>query len=215
MKQTKLLYATIIFFLIVHTAYFWKGKLSIVAFPVLALLLLYFLILVYYTVWDLVCLLKSKVKERHKIVQVFACIFMLTLTVLFPQGIFNFEKLEGKNLLVAIREGSANCTTSLYLRENRKFLFRSICFGIEETSGAYNVSNDTIYFTKSTTSNWGREFYAFGVIKQNINKNLPWSGQIDLFRNLTDSNNLFLPLVSNNLNNLPDNPRTNHLDLIK
>jgi hypothetical protein len=86
-------------------------------------------------------------KDRDKqrlLVAIF--IFCLNcIVVVKPQGLINWEKWEGENILVAEMEGTANCHTIIKLRPKNVFKYTSICFGMDFYMGTYKLSNDTLY----------------------------------------------------------------------
>ena len=61
-------------------------------------------------------------------------------------GMINWEKYEGQNILVAEREGTANCRTIIKLKENNKLKYISRCFGVDFHLGTYELRKDTLYF---------------------------------------------------------------------
>ena len=65
---------------------------------------------------------------------------------IFPGGIIDFEKFESETILIAQREGVANCTNRLKFKVDGSFLERAVCFGIEEIRGNYKLKGDTIFF---------------------------------------------------------------------
>jgi hypothetical protein len=89
----------------------------------------------------------------------------LTLTFLIPFGLINFDKLEGNNVLVAEKEGAANCMTTLKLKDDFTFRERSVCFGVTEIKGNFHIENDTIYFDNVSLGRHENEFYKFAVIE--------------------------------------------------
>ncbi len=82
-----------------------------------------------------------------------------------PNGFINFEKFEGSDILIAQREGAANCTTTFKLKENNKFTEQSVCFGTTEIKGDYKIQNDTIFFENVELGRGEDEFYKFAVIR--------------------------------------------------
>jgi hypothetical protein len=80
-------------------------------------------------------------------------------------GLVDFDKLEGDELLVAEREGSANCMTVLKLKDDLSFRERNVCFGVTETTGTFHIQNDTIFFSNVNLGRHEGEFYKFAVIK--------------------------------------------------
>ena len=117
---------------------------------------------------------------------------VIGLTIYKPFGLINFDKIEGKDLLVAQREGAANCMTTLKLKENRNFVERSVCFGVDKTNGTYDLKNDTIWFSNISR---GNEFYKFGVIVELENER----EEIVLYHHVNDTMPLNLFVNKNEL----------------
>lgn len=90
----------------------------------------------------------------------------LGLIFLKPNGLVNFNKLEGEDLLIAEREGAANCMTVFKLKANNKFREKSVCFGVTETKGNYEIRNDTIFFSDITLLRNDEEYFKFALLKK-------------------------------------------------
>ncbi|PZU84957.1 MAG: hypothetical protein DI529_10605 [Chryseobacterium sp.] len=113
-------------------------------------------------------------------------ILCLTLIIIKPTGIINFDKLEGENLFFAQAEGAANCTSTLKIKkDNNKFSYESICFGIEKTKGTYKIIDRIIYFDDYDKRK-------FNFIYGKIDKN---KGFIALYRSKNDSNPFQIPII--------------------
>lgn len=121
---------------------------------------------------------------------------VLIVTFLYPGGLVDFEKYEGKDLLVARAEGSANCMTTLKLKEGNKFVERSVCFGIREVKGHYKIKRDTIFFDRIDYPESG-DYYAFAVIKQSDSTELNALGNLVRFKDYKDSVGKKLPIIKN------------------
>ncbi|WP_146201758.1 hypothetical protein [Sediminitomix flava] len=90
----------------------------------------------------------------------------LGLIFLKPRGIINFDRFEGEDLFIAQREGALNCMTTFKLKPNNKFKERSVCFGISEVRGNYEIKNDTIFFSNVSVTRGSEEYYKFGILKK-------------------------------------------------
>ena len=90
--------------------------------------------------------------------------FVLTTSFIFPHGLINYGIFESESLLIAQREGAANCMTTLKLKVNNTFVETNVCFGVTETTGKYRLSGDTIYFENVSLGRNKKEFYEFAVI---------------------------------------------------
>ncbi|WP_299531208.1 hypothetical protein [Ulvibacterium sp.] len=198
MKRKKLLLATIIFFLLINTTYFWIGETGILAMFIFILLFVSFLILAVVLIGQVYFLIKEEFKDGNRIWTVGILFFVLGSAAFFPTGIMDFEKLESESLLVAEREGTANCTTTLKLKKNKKFIEENICFGISETKGTYRIVNDTIYFENVSLGPHESEFYEFATITKEKDFG-NYSGEILRFRNSSDTTGVALWILKNEL----------------
>ena len=133
---------------------------------------------------------------------------VLSLTFFKPFGLIDFDKLEGSDVLVAKREGAANCMTTLKLKHNFTFSERNVCFGVTETKGTFRVANDTIYFENVQLGRHEDYFYKFAVIKPKKSDNSKILGDLVRYRDLTDTVGHELWITKNELKNLKDESRT-------
>lgn len=67
-------------------------------------------------------------------------------------------------LLEAYREGAANSTTSLSLKEDSSFTERQNCFGTKVVNGRYKLQNDTVFFSDIELGRGVTEYYDFAII---------------------------------------------------
>ena len=116
---------------------------------------------------------------------VMACVF----------GVIKLDKIYGKDVLIAGREGAANCTEIFKLKDSQLFFFESFCFGRSWSKGRYVVAGDTIFLkgTKDASNE-----YLFAVI-ENESKTLPGRGLLWLYRNKEDKEPTFLIISKNEL----------------
>ena len=208
MKRKVLIITTIVFFLAINTTCFWEGKLGLLAMPALLILILVYIGQAIVFLKELIFAIKERFVDRYRILTLGLLTAVLCLTFLFPFGIINFEKLSGNDLLVAQREGSANCMTTLKLKDNNTFTEKSICFGVREIRGNYKIVHDTIYFENVDLGRHHDSFYQFAVIRpSNINQD---QKHFDLvrFRNLNDTTGYELSIIKNDLNKSTDKSRT-------
>lgn len=185
-----LLVSGLIFFLIINTTYYWEGKLGVLNLLAILFLLLYFLILLIFFVVQLSVLITEKFKNKNRLLLLTVLFLILGLTLYKPRGLIDFETFEGKTILTAQREGVANCTKTIKLKENRKFTMTDICFGIDRYFGKYYIKNDTIYFDKEIDFE-----YKFGIINTDKNFN-----ELKLYRNKKDTIPFKIPIIKNDLN---------------
>lgn len=192
MKNKGLLITAIIFFLIVNTLYFWKGKLGIWAFPTFAVLALVFIVLTVLLFRQIYLLIKERFTNKSRLFSAGILFSVLALVLYKPMGIIDFDSLEGEDVLVAQREGAANCMTTFKLKDNLTFKERSVCFGLEEQTGTYHLSNDTIYFSYSTQDKDVKK-YEFAIVEE-FGNNTPKSFYLKLFGTKNDSIDMSLSI---------------------
>lgn len=101
-------------------------------------------------------------------------ILISVLTYIKPLGLINFKKLEGENILYAVVEGVANCTTSIILKEGNRFKKTIICFGIDHYWGNYEIVDDTIkfHYDRISEENKEGEFAIMQILKDTTDKRL-------------------------------------------
>lgn len=112
--------------------------------------------------------------------------FCLLLIIIKPNGFIDFDQLEGKDRIVAYAEGAANCTSRLKLKENKKYTFESICFGIEKSKGEYKIIKDTVYFT-NTRNSFSPDFALIDKL----------NNQITIYESKNDKNPMRLSIIDN------------------
>lgn len=136
------------------------------AFPIFIFLAIVFLVLA------IICLIqigkgfKEKFSNRNRNWTIGIMAISLGLIFFKPSGIINFDRLEGEDLFIAQREGAANCMTTFKLKPNNKFKERSVCFGVSEARGNYEIKNDTIFFSDVNVPRGNEEYYEFGILKK-------------------------------------------------
>lgn len=198
-KYKGLLIATFIFFLLVNTVYFWEAKLGGYAFFSFFGMILFFIVLAVLLARQILFAAKEKFNDRKRLFTIAIVSFVLLLAIIFPAGLINFDQLEGYDVLVAGREGSANCTTTLKLKENNTFIEKRICFGITEVHGNYQIKNDTIYFEAVKADRDGNEFYSFAVIEPSLF--FPNQNRFDIvrYKSINDTTGDILLIAKNEL----------------
>ena len=202
MKNKGILITTILFFLIVNTTYYWEGKLGLFAFPAFLILAVAYFIFAIALIRQIYFAFKEKFKNNFRSLTIGVLTLVLALTFIKPFGLVDFDKLEGDNVLVAEREGAANCMTTIKLKDDFTFSERSVCFGVTETKGNYHLQNDTIYFDNVSVGRHENEFYKFAVIEPSkFNKD---GKHFDLkrYKSLTDTVGHELWITKNELNKL-------------
>ncbi|WP_217604880.1 hypothetical protein [Chitinophaga sp. GbtcB8] len=215
MKNKGLIITTIAFFLIVNTAYFWEGKLGLFAILAFLILVLVYFGLAIAFVRKLYFAVKEKSVDRIGIITLGLMTTVLCLTFIFPFGIIDFDKLSGEDLLIAQREGVANCMTTFKLKDNHTFREKRVCFGVTEIKGNYKIVHDTIYFENVEFGGHEDTFYKFAVIRPSkFNED---NKQFDLvrFKDFKDTTGHVLWIVKNDLNKPADKSRTAGIRFVK
>jgi hypothetical protein len=204
LKNKGLFITTIFFFLTVNTTYYWEGKLGLLAFPAFLVLVVIYFGLAIALVRQIYLAVKEKLVDKFRLLLIGLLTIVLALTIIKPSGLVNFDKLEGDNLLIAEREGVANCTTTLKLKNNFTFRERNVCFGVTEIKGNYYLQNDTIYFENVRVGRHENEFYKFAVIEPSkFNKDGKYF-DLTRYKSLTDTVGHKLWITKNDLNKLKD-----------
>ena len=162
------------------------------------MLILYFLFLSGLLAGQIYRSIREKFKDKQRLVLIGVLTSVLALAFFYPNGLINFNELESDSVLVAQREGAANCMTTLKLKESGKFIERSVCFGVTETTGEYRVVGDTIYFENVDLGRDGSGFYEFAVI-ENENKKEKHLGDLVRFKNHSDTTGAPLWITKNEL----------------
>ncbi|TKG95109.1 hypothetical protein EYV94_10365 [Puteibacter caeruleilacunae] len=200
MKQKRLIILAILFSLTINTTYFWEGQLGFFAIVALGLLAIVFCILAIALIVQLVIGVRERFKQRIRIYNIVIISVVLALAIKKPNGVINFGRLSGKDLLIAQREGAANCMTTFKLKENNKFIERHICFGVMDISGKYKMINDTIYFTNVSSHRHAKNYYKFAVIKPSRFNSSKKDYDLVMYHNASDSIGTELWIIKNELN---------------
>jgi hypothetical protein len=201
MKYKWLIISTTAFFLIVNTTYFWDGKLGVLAFPVFAVLFIFYVILVVILLRQFIVSLKEKFSDRQRVIVSVSLLSVLLLVYFKPSGIIDFDKLSGKDLLIAEREGSANCMTILKLKDNNTFVEKNVCFGVTEVKGSYEIKGDTIFFKNVSLSRDAGSFYQYAVVRPASYQNENIIGALIRYKDKADLEGHELLIVKNELKN--------------
>lgn len=125
--------------------------------------------------------------------------FVLATSYLFPNGLITFATFESDNLLIAQREGAANCMTTLKLKTNNTFTETNVCFGVTQTTGNYSFKNDTIFFEKVSLGRHEDDFFKFAVIKKRETSNGKYLGDIIRYKDHSDTTGFALWITKNEL----------------
>jgi hypothetical protein len=198
-RHKGLIISTVIFFLIVNTNYFWQAKIGILAIPTFLLLVGVYIVLAGLLIGQLFFSIREKFANKQRVIVLALLATVLTLTILKPTGLINFDKLEGKDLFIAQREGAANCMITFKLKENNKFLERSVCFSMTEIRGDYELKGDTIIFSNVELGRGESKYYEFAVIKQTDNKYNDRLGDLIRYKDQNDTTGQEIWIIKNDL----------------
>lgn len=202
MKNKGLFITTIIFFLLVNTTYYWEGKLGLFAIPAFVLLVAVYFGLGIALLRQIYFSVKEKFKQKYRLILIGLLTTVLLLTYFKPLGIIDFDRFEGTDVLIAEREGAANCLTTLKLKDDYTFRERIGCFGVSEIKGTFKVVNDTIYFDNIQLGRHEESFYKFAIIKPTKFDNSKILGDLIRYKDLTDTVGHFLWITKNDLSKL-------------
>ncbi|MBN2612378.1 MAG: hypothetical protein JXB00_12540 [Bacteroidales bacterium] len=187
MKKKGLIIISIIFFLLVNTSYYWEGKLGLFTYPFFLLLVIIYLVLGIALIRQFYLSIKEKFGNKNRLLTIGFLLSVLIIIFFKPHGLINFDKLEGDDLLVAEREGAANCMITLKLKDDYTFKERRVCFGVTENTGEYHIQNDTIYFDNVNIGRHTDDYYDFGVVKPSkLNKDGKHFNMVR-YKSLTDT----------------------------
>jgi len=96
--------------------------------------------------YQIIKLAFEKPKHYQRLIFIGVIIILNFLSLAEPIGLIDWEKYESQNILVADREGTANCRTILKLKADNKLKYISRCFGVDFHLGTYRFKNDTLHF---------------------------------------------------------------------
>lgn len=201
MKYKGFIIATTIFFLIINTSYFWEGKLGGWAFPVFTVLFIFYVILAAMLLRQLIVSFKEKFTDRQRVTVSVSLLLILLLVCFKPSGIIDFDKLAGKDVLIAEREGAANCKTLLKLKDNYTFIEKSVCFSVTEVKGSYEIRGDTVFFKNVSLDRYTDSFYQYAIVRP-TGYEVKAIGSLMLYRDKADKKGQELWIVRNDLKSL-------------
>lgn len=163
MFKSRLVIVTLLLFLLINTSYFWEGMLGVFAMPLTLVFIITFLVLVFQVLRQIYLSIKERSRDKQRIYRIALVIVLLTLMILRPLGLINYRIFESENIFVAEREGVANCMTTLMLKESGRFKMRSVCFGVDEETGAYTFNKDTLKLNYASFRG-GNDGFKYGIL---------------------------------------------------
>jgi hypothetical protein len=162
----------------INTEYYWEGMLFGFDFYLKLVYFIWFLILTICWLRQLFLVIKERFKNKPRVYTILIVGSLLGLIFAKPFGVIDFEKFEGRDKLVAMQEGAANCTITLKLKENDKFTLTSFCFGEDKIYGTYSINKDTIKL-KNSILNEITKRYEYGIYKKATGEILLYHSQKD------------------------------------
>lgn len=198
MKHKGLLIWITVFFLLINTSYFWESELGFFAMLAGILLGISFILLTIQFFVQIYFYIREKFRDKYRLIAGVYIAIVLTLTTFFSSGFINFDRLfHGDDVLVAQREGAANCTTTLKLKENSTFTETVVCFGMWRVEGTYFFKGDTIFFDYKSRNEGRIDHYKFGVVEGQ--KGEEYKGNLVRYRDDSDTVGFELWIVKNEL----------------
>lgn len=98
-----------------------------------------------------------------------------------------FGKAASKELLVASREGAANCMTVLTLKEDSSFVEKNVCFGRWQVKGNWSLKGDTILFSNVQPGREKGKYFEYALIKDSKVERNGIIGDLVLYKDETDT----------------------------
>jgi len=179
-----LILTSILFLIVINTSYFWRYALGLLEIFAHLILLGVFIFFILMLALHFIKAIKEKFLVRRRNILLFCLTIVIGLTLYKPFGLIDFKKFEGEDLMIAEREGTANCMTRLHLKEVGLFIEESFCFGLSRIRGTYEIENDTIWFSNNYE-------YKFGIICT-----LNSSKRIELYKHSKDKKPLWLIITT-------------------
>lgn len=188
-QYKRLIVLSVIFFLLVQTSYFWEPWLETWNMLSIFILVIVFMTLAGLFLSHLVMLIKERFRNRQRLIVAATLFVAVSTSFLKPTGLIDFDRLAGKDLFIAMREGAADCQTILKLKDNNTFVERNLCFGISEIKGTYSVKGDSILFSNAKPARGSEKYYMYAVIKKGKEKNtqLTTFGDLLLYKDQKDT----------------------------
>jgi hypothetical protein len=147
---------------------YWHFDLGPYDFLVFLVLGFFFIILACVAFIQIIFIIYERSKDKGRVITTMSLIFCLALIYLYPNGLIIQPGSDVNVLFRAYREGAANCTTTLTLREDGTFTETDICFGSSYVEGRYEVRNDTIFFSDVQLGRGVIEYYDHAVIQRDV-----------------------------------------------
>jgi hypothetical protein len=144
MKHFPLRYFTILFFLTVHLQYFWQYYLGLIGAAISLFLGIAFLALFAAMLFQFYKAVRERFAYRRRIINIVLILVVLVVTYFFPSGVVDFKQFESPAILTAYQEGTANCSKTVELKADGKFIEKDICFALSKAEGSYTKKGQTL-----------------------------------------------------------------------
>lgn len=189
---------SLLFIIVLYTVFLWVDEINFIGLLlVTAVLIISFLCLIACLIWHVALGVKDRFKDVQRNAVILFLIVIVGVAYFQPFGLITPNRLDGKDVFAAQREGSANCMSYFKLKESNRFVDETICFGIDRIEGEYRVKNDTIYF-QHVELEPNETYYKFAVIRRTAESAYD-SGTVTMYKNAADANPLALWIVKNDL----------------
>ena len=189
-RQTALnvvLVLTLLFFVVLNTAYYWEGMVGGMALIIFLCLALLFVVLIITLISYIYFLIKERFKNKLRNYTFIVLILVLSLTIYKPFGLLDFESFEGDDSLVAYREGVAGCAMTFKLKDTGRFFLRETCFGVDKTRGSFKIKGDTIFLSEVKSRD---RTLSHAIIKE---------GGLELYKSRNDTLPFYMSIIKNHL----------------
>jgi hypothetical protein len=144
MKHFPLRYFTILFFLTVHLQYIWQYYLGLIGAAISLFLGIAFLMLLATMLFQFYKAVRERFAVRSRNVNIMLILVVLVVTYFFPSGVVDFKQFESPAILTAYQEGTANCSKSVELKADGKFIEKDVCFALSKAEGSYTKKGQTL-----------------------------------------------------------------------
>lgn len=203
MKHKKVISILVILFLVIWNFSYFLGYLQkgFISFIVLQNSILCWLLLAAIASYQVFKFIVSKKKDLQRLLYASLILIICLLSYLNPRGLINWKKFEGKSLMIASREGVANCQTYFELKENYNMKYTSACLGgMNFIHGTYRLSNDTVYMQMEYNAPYmAKESYAI-LHKSNEASNS--FTHLSLFKGIDNQRTIMLKIHEINMDEL-------------
>ena len=187
MKYKALLIAAISFFIVINSIYLLHDKLGLLIMPILMILFLAYCGLGLEFILQLYFAKQEQFSDKYRLFVIGVLGVVLIITYYYPLGLFRPKQSDEHDLLLAEREGAANCMTTLRLKDDFSFIERNVCFGVTELKGNYRLQHDTIYFKYLEPAQTNDTPYEFATIRPLESSNSQYKFILIRYKNQQDS----------------------------